>query len=151
MHINPDHFLETDQGRVVTEDRNRTAWQQCYAALAREVAREGANSRVFVLVGPQGAGKSTWARSLARSDPTAIIFDAILVKRVERAPILESVRKHAGKAMAIWFTTSLDDCISRNASRPQDERVPEQNIRNVHAAIEPPTLEEGFNELLIVP
>jgi predicted kinase len=54
-------------------------------------------------------------------------------------------------AVAVWFDTALDVCIARNAARPVDERVPEQAIRNVHAALEPPTLEEGFAEILVVP
>jgi Fe-S cluster assembly ATPase SufC len=96
MHINPDHFLKTDQGRVVTSERRRLAWQQCYAVLARELELQGPKSRVVVLIGPQGAGKSTWARKYAAAHPVAIIFDAILVKRSERAPVLEAVRNHAG-------------------------------------------------------
>jgi predicted kinase len=151
VHINPDHFLETDHGRVTTPERNRVAWQECYATLERELARQGAQSKVVVLIGPQGAGKSTWARSLQAQDPAAIIFDAILVKRAERLPILESVKRHGGKAAAIWFTTPLAVCISRNAARPADEICLEQAIRNVHAAVEPPASAEGFAEILTVP
>jgi hypothetical protein len=113
VHINPDHFLETDHGRVTTPERNRVAWQECYATLERELARQGAQSKVVVLIGPQGAGKS--------------------------------------KAAAIWFTTPLAVCISRNAARPADEICLEQAIRNVHAAVEPPASAEGFAEILTVP
>jgi predicted kinase len=151
MHINPDHFLETEHGRVVTTERNRVAWQECYAALDRELARHGANSKVFLLVGPQGAGKSTWARSYASRYPAAIIFDAILIGRAERAPIIAAVQKHGGEAVAVWFKTPLDVCLARNASRPGDEICPEQGIRNVHAALQPPSLDEGLNEVLTVP
>src|ERR1700742_152492 len=109
MHINPDHFLETDQGRVVTSERNKLAWQECYALLAHELNLQGSASRVVVLVGPQGAGKSTWARQHTLDHPNDIIFDAILVKRTERARIVEAVGHHGGKAIAVWFQTSLED------------------------------------------
>jgi hypothetical protein len=150
MHINPDHFLETAHGRVVTSERSRVAWEKCYAALEQELARQGAESKVVVLVGPQGAGKSTWVRAYTARNPTAIVFDAILVKRSERRPILEAVSRRGGQVMAVWLRTSLEACISRNASRPAAEVVSEQAIRNVHAAIEPPSLDEGFCEIVVV-
>lgn len=150
MHINPDHFLQTERWRVVTPDRNNAAWDQCYKVLASELVRQGRDSKVFVLVGPQGAGKSTWAQEYAAQHPTAIIFDAILVKRTERAPILQAVSTQSGEAVAVWFQTPLDACIARNASRAVDERVPEQAIRNVHAALEAPTVDEGFNDILVI-
>jgi hypothetical protein len=33
MHINPDHFLETDAGRLTTPERNKVAWKRCFEAL----------------------------------------------------------------------------------------------------------------------
>jgi hypothetical protein len=150
IHINPDHFLQTEHGRVITPERDKLAWSQCYEVFARELSIAGAAAKIYVLVGPQGAGKSTWARAFAALNPDAIIFDAILVKRSERSPILQAVRKHSATAVAVWFRTSLEDCIARNAARPADEVVPERNIRNVHTAIETPKCEEGFDEVLEV-
>jgi predicted kinase len=150
MHINPDHFLVTEPGRIVTPERNKVAWEQCYRALADELARQGHASKVFLLIGPQGAGKSSWARSYAAENPATIIFDAILVKRDERAPILHAVNEQSGTAVAAWFHTPLDICIARNAARPVDERVPEQAIRNVYAALEPPSTDEGFDEVIVI-
>jgi len=150
MHINPDHFLVTEGGRLVTPERNKVAWEQCYRVLAEELARQGSDSKVFVLIGPQGAGKSSWARSHAAKNPSAILFDAILVKRDERAPILRAVKEQSGTAVAVWFDTPLDICVARNAARPVDERVPEQAIRNVHAALQAPSTDEGFNEVMVI-
>lgn len=151
MHINPDHFLVTESGRVVTPERNTVAWEQCYRALAGELDRQADASEVLVLVGPQGAGKSSWARSYAAKNPSTIIFDAMLVTRAERAPILRAVKEHSGTAVAIWFDTPLDICIARNATRPVDERVPVQAIRNVHAALEAPSRNEGFDDVIVIP
>ncbi len=148
MHINPDHFLETESGRVTTPERNQRAWEQCFEALGEALRSATSATRVFVLVGPQGAGKSTWARSRAAADADAIFFDAILVKRSEREPILAAARAHSVGAVAVWFRTPLDVCIARNASRPEDELVPEQAIRNVFAAVEPPSTAEGFEHVI---
>ncbi|ACO80613.1 hypothetical protein AvCA_44960 [Azotobacter vinelandii CA] len=150
MHINPDNFLETPEGRVVTPGRNRLAWQQCHAALEKALATASGEKHLFVLVGPQGAGKTTWARALLARLPDAIVFDAILVKRTERAPLLRAARKHGARTTAVLFETTLEACIARNAGRPSDQVVPERAIRNVHAALERPSLEEGFGELVVV-
>ncbi|MFD2838398.1 AAA family ATPase [Azotobacter vinelandii] len=116
----------------------------------RHWQRHRAKKHLFVLVGPQGAGKTTWARALLARLPDAIVFDAILVKRTERAPLLRAARKHGARTTAVLFETTLEACIARNAGRPSDQVVPERAIRNVHAALERPSLEEGFGELVVV-
>ena len=148
MHVNPDHFLETESGRFTTPERNLLAWEKCYEAFAAALARATPATKVYVLIGPQGAGKSTWCRSKASASKDAILFDAILVKRSERERILVGARAHSVGAIAVWFRTPLEICLARNASRADDELVPEQAIRNVHAAVEPPAIAEGFEEVI---
>ena len=150
MHINPDHFLQTETGRVVTPERNQVAWEKSYEALDEALRNADSSTKVYVLVGPQGAGKSTWAKSVTPTLPGSIVFDAILVKKAERQPILAAARSHSVEAVAVWFKTPLEVCVSRNASRPADEVVPVQAVRNVHSAIEPPSLAEGFAQVIEV-
>lgn len=150
MHINPDHFLQTVAGRVTTPERNAEAWQQCFAALDAALQRSEVWSRLYLLIGPQGSGKSTWARHRSIKEPHSIYFDAILVKRSERSPILARARQRCIPAVAVWFRTPLAVCLARNAARPADEVAAEQGIRNVYAAIEPPSLGEGFAEVVEV-
>ena len=149
-HINPDHFLQTDAGRVTTRELNDRAWKQSYEALDSALRTATPATTLYVLVGPQGAGKSTWARDLVRGDARAIVFDAILVKKSEREPIIRAAKAHRISRIAVWFRTPLDMCLARNAARPQDEVVPERGIRNVHAAVEPPTTDEGFDSVIDV-
>lgn len=151
MHINPDHFLQTESGRVVTPDRNAVAWQQCFESLSEALRNASPSTKVYVLIGAQGCGKSTWAREKTSSPENPIVFDAILVKRAEREPICTAAAAHSIQTVAVWFKTPLEVCISRNASRPLDEVVPEQAIRNVHRAIEPPSVAEGFAQVIEVP
>lgn len=150
MHINPDHFLQTASGRVTTHERNNEAWTLSYRSFHRALASADPDTEVFVLVGPQGSGKSTWARELDRSTPQAIVFDAILVKHLERCPILAAAEAKGLRCVAVWFRTPLDLCLARNRQRPADERVDERAIRNVHAAVEPPSLSEGFARVIEV-
>ena len=102
------------------------------------------------MVGPQGAGKSSWVRSNFLGKHDAIVFDAILVKRSERKPIIDAAKAHGVQVIAVWLKTPLEICIARNAIRPNDEIVDERAIRNVHAAIEPPGLDEGFAKIIEV-
>jgi len=150
MHINPDHFLETDTGRITTHERNKVAWEKCFHALDLALLDANSETKVYVMVGPQGAGKSTWVRNHVETRPDTIVFDAILVKRSERKPIIDAAKALGVQVVAVWLQTPLDVCISRNSKRPTDELVSERAIRNVHAAIEAPRLEEGFTEILIV-
>jgi len=150
-HINPDHFLQTPTGRVITPELNARAWEQSFEALDIALLAATPATTLYVLVGPQGAGKSTWARELVRKEEHAIVFDAILVKKSEREPIIRASRTHQiATRIAVWFRTPLEMCLARNAARPLDEVVPERGIRNVHAAVEPPTTDEGFDAVLEV-
>lgn len=149
-HINPDHFLDTPQGRLTTAERNAFAWQQCRAALAAALRGAPAGARLYLMIGAQGAGKSTWARQRTAIDGTAIIFDAILVQRFERAPLLAAAARHGVPAVAVWCRAPLALCLARNAARPADVVADEQGLRNVFAALQPPALDEGFERIVEV-
>lgn len=150
MHINPDYFLQTENGRIITPELNKLAWQKAYLALSEALTMSPKPSRLYVLIGAQGAGKSTWAKSTLLAQPDAVIFDAILVQRCERESLILAAKKHGVDMVAIWFTTSLEGCLARNQLRPEDEIVPEKGIRNVFKALQPPRLSEGFSEILVV-
>ena len=148
MHLNPDNFLTTPEGRITTPERNAWAWQRCFEELPRALASAARHgSKLYVLVGAQGSGKSTWARDRKEQEPHCVIFDAILVKREERAPILRLASRHQVPAIAVWFQTSLSVCLARNRSRPPDEVADERGLRNVYAALEPPTEQEGLADV----
>ena len=150
-HLNPDHFLETPAGRVITPERNAWAWQQCYSALEAALGvHPGWSPTLYLMVGAQASGKSTWAGQKVIDDPDAIVFDAILVQRSERAPILDIAKRHRVPAVAVWCRATLASCLQRNRQRPADEVVDETGLRNVHAALQPPTEAEGFVQVIEV-
>jgi len=150
VHINPDHFLTTPAGRVWTKEANDKAWASSFELLDEclAVARPGA--RTYVLVGPQGAGKTTWAREHLFNHPHDIVFDAILVQRSEREPIIRRAVERGLPVIGVHFQTPLEICLTRNVSRPPDEIANEQGLRNVFAAMQPPEFEEGFTDILRV-
>ena len=150
MHINPDHFLETSEGRVWTREGNAIAWEKSCAALDAALREGNSRTLLYVLIGCQASGKSTWARAKQASEPEAIIFDGILVKKSERQPILRAAASHKVPAVAVVFETPLQVCLQRNAARSADEIVNEQGLRNVFAARERPEMDEGFAEVIEV-
>lgn len=146
--IDPDSFLQTDAGRVWTAERNREAWRRSLEAL--EAALEsGSASRVIVVCGLQGAGKSTWIARQTNTD-AAIYFDAALPGARHRKPIVDIARKCRARVEAVWVKVPLPIALERNAARPQDHIVPEASIRSVASRFEPPSPEEGFDDIRIV-
>ena len=149
MHINPDHYLETEQGRVFTQQRNKEAWAQCFQDLEHQFQSNAKLKKIYILIGAQGSGKTTWAISKNKDEPYNIVFDAILVKKQERRRIIERAQHFHIDCIAVYFDTSLEQCLSRNAKRSPDTHVNETALSNVYRAIERPTLDEGFTEIII--
>lgn len=150
MHIHLDAYLETGHGRVWTKSRNCQAWVQCFHDLEREVTWNRQVKKIYILIGCQASGKTTWAKFKHQEEPNNIIFDAILVKRCERKKILKIAKKYQMDCIAIFFIQSLDLCLVCNRLRPSDRFVSESALKNVHAAIEPPSIEEGFSDIICV-
>ncbi len=150
-HINPDHFLQTTAGRVITSQRNALAWRQAYAALEDALRATEPKPRLFLLVGVQGAGKSSWVRAaMGRIGPDAVFFDAVLPARSDRLQALALAAAHGVETTAVWIDVPLQVALERNRGRAADECVPEVALRNVFAALEPPSLEEGFAHVHVV-
>ncbi|VTX93499.1 AAA family ATPase [Acinetobacter ursingii] len=146
MHINPDFYLQTPQGRIFSEAFNLEAWEQCYRALD-DVLMIGTVKKVYLLIGAQGSGKTTWAKQQYQREPNCVFFDAILVKKSERKIILDKISRFDIPCIAVYFNTSLEECLMRNRQRADDEIVNEQALKNVFQAIEVPQLDEGFESI----
>ena len=101
---------------------------------------------------PERASEA-WARSFQRYgqyllDGGTVVWDATFLSPIIRASVLH-IGKGAGfKTQAIFFDIDIDVCIQRNSKRFR-EPVPEQTIRRMHAALIPPTVEEGFDQVTI--
>lgn len=150
MHINPDHFLETPLGRIFTPERNQTAWEKCFNVLKHEILFNPKIQKIYVLIGAQAAGKSSWAENKIKNEPNNIVFDAILVQKMERASIIKIANQHNIECIAVMFRTPLSVCLERNSKRTPDTKVDEQAIKNVFAALEAPSLDEGFRNIILV-
>ena len=154
--INPDDFLLTPYGRLWTPERSKVAWEQAYAALTQVLSRDSidappAHKRdLYLVCGLQGAGKSTWIRNNAPGLAPCIFFDAALPRAIHRLPVITIARAAGATVHAVWINASLEIALHRNSLRRDDERVPETSIRSVAAQFEPPTVAEGYIDVLSV-
>ena len=150
-HVNPDHYLETEGGRVFTPERNEAAWNQAYSDLELILRTASPDVELFVVVGVQGSGKSTWIEENAcRLGPQAVFFDAALPARAHRERIVALARESGVPAVAVWLNTPLEQALARNSARPPDKQVPEFAVRNVFSMLERPTQQEGFVQVIEV-
>jgi predicted kinase len=88
-------------------------------------------------VSPEYAALFTDRLAGNAEDPNAVLFDAILIKKSERLPILRSAHAAGVPVIAVWLRTPLDVCVARNAARSINELCDEEGLRNVFAALEP--------------
>src|SRR5262245_24432756 len=145
--FNPDDYLQTPQGRVFTEERNAAAWEQLYEDIEALFAAGAPETRFFIVMGVQGAGKTTWIRNhRAALGAAAAVMDAAVPAKRHRARALALAKKHAIPAAAVWIDTPLELALARNVQRAADEVVPEAAVRSVFGLLEVPTRDEGFDE-----
>jgi predicted kinase len=72
--------------------------------------------------------------------------------RAERSMYLEAVKaaRLRYSIVGYYFESKVEDCLLRNAQRPEAERVPEVAIYATAKKLELPALEEGFDRLYYV-
>ncbi|SFO27587.1 Predicted kinase [Variovorax sp. PDC80] len=144
-HINPDHYLQTSTGRVFTKERQLAAWDRVYEDLEAALRRRSSTPmQLYLVMGVQGSGKTTWIRRNIAALPGAVFLDAALPAARHRARALDIARRCGVEATTVWINTPLEIALARNASRPADERVPEEAMRSVFSLLEAPTVSEGF-------
>lgn len=77
-----------------------------------------------------------------------VVVDALFTRFTQRKMILEAIKNIDCKQIIIFMNTSLGECIHRNAHRPNP--LPEFMIRDIYNSIEPPTIDEGWDEIIVI-
>ena len=76
--------------------------------------------------------------------------DQTSLNAAARNKLFSRLKKKPDKVIGIYFTTSLDIILQRNAQRTGRALVPEDAVINMFNSLTKPTLEEGFDEILEV-
>ena len=134
---------------------------------------------LVVLVGLQGAGKSTWVREhlagthvVVSKDhwPRArrrqarqtrvvqehlaaghsVVVDGTNPSLEERAVLVGLARAAAVPVRAVWVDAPLELCLQRNAAREGATRVPLVGVLATRKRFVPPTTSEGFATVEVV-
>ena len=76
--------------------------------------------------------------------------DQTSLNAAARNKLFSRLKKKPDKVIGIYFTTSLDTILQRNAQRTGRALVPEDAVINMFNSLTKPTFEEGFDEILEV-
>jgi hypothetical protein len=123
--LNPDDYLLTSVGRVYTNERNAAAWEQLYVDMEALFAVADPDIRFFLVMGVQGAGKTTWIRANHEAlGVSAIFLDAAVPAKRHRARALSLARGFGIRTTAIWINSPLEVALARNAQRASVRSCP---------------------------
>lgn len=127
---------------------------------------------MIILVGPQGAGKSTFFKTrffdthvrvnldmLKTRYRERLLIDACLAMkqrfvidntnptREVRRPYIMAAGSSGFKVIGYYFEASLEETLARNLTREGKARISEAGVRGTFSRLERPCLVEGFDEL----
>jgi len=86
--------------------------------------------------------------SLAAGRP--LVVDNTNASVAARAPIIAAARARGARVVGYYFPTEAGAALRRNRARQGRDRVPDVAIFAVRKRLEPPSREEGFDELFDV-
>lgn len=130
---------------------------------------------LYVMCGIPGSGKSTLSKKLANEqnlvrlsldemgyvrqhkliphivdalkEGKSVVADSLYTKEKWRTELLKAVKPIGCRCVLLHMSTPLDECIRRNAGR--ENTLPDFVIEDIYNSIEPPTLDEGWDEIIL--
>jgi len=86
----------------------------------------------------------------ALSDGQSVVIDNTNPSRDIRAPLIALGKRHNARIIAVYFECSVRAAIARNGQRQGKGRVPNVAIFTTQKKLQPPTAEEGFDEVHVI-
>ena len=134
---------------------------------------------LVIFVGLPGSGKSTYyfahfsgshvhvskdllPNARSRDDRQAMLIEKALAagesvvvdntnpSRDIRAPLIALGKRHGARIIGCYFECSVRVAIARNAKREGKGRVPNVAIFTTQKKLQPPALDEGFDEVRVI-
>lgn len=78
------------------------------------------------------------------------VIDNTNPSRLDRSKYIEPAKASRFSVIGYYFQSKVEDCLRRNADRPEIERVPDVAIFSAAKKLELPSLNEGFEQLYYV-
>ena len=97
---------------------------------------------------PQRREEQLLAESLAGG--RSVVVDNTNPSAAVRADIIRLARTHGARVIGYFFPTEARDALRRNRAREGRERVPDVAVFTVRKQLQPPVIDEGFDELYVV-
>jgi len=80
----------------------------------------------------------------------SVVVDNTNPRVVDRAPLVAAARRHGARVIAYLLETTRGECLARNRQREGRARVPDVAVHVAASRLQPPTREEGFDEVFAV-
>lgn len=77
-----------------------------------------------------------------------VVADSVFTRVKQRTAILDAIKDFPCKKVLMVMSTPLDECLRRNANR--NNRLPDFVVEAIHQSFEQPTLEEGWDEIIVI-
>jgi hypothetical protein len=142
-------------------------------------APDSGEPELVILVGLPGAGKSTFfeqrfsrthyhssqddlrrrrlpvGRQLALlqaplAAQQSVVVDDTNLTREHRAALITEGQRLGARVVAYFFDCAVSDCVARNRERAGRARIPDAGVFASAKRLQPPSLDEGFDEIHVV-
>ncbi|TMA91010.1 MAG: ATP-binding protein [Deltaproteobacteria bacterium] len=96
------------------------------------------------------AARDKESRQLAQVEQALLIGQPVVVdntnpRAADRAPLIELARRYEARVVGYLFEPGIQDSLRRNAAR--EPQVPKVAIFTTAKKLQPPSFEEGFDEI----
>lgn len=136
---------------------------------------QGSMMQAVIFMGLPGSGKSSFYKERFFSSHVRISLDLMKTRhrerrfmelclatdqrfvidntnpaRLDRSKYIEAAKAGRFSVAGYYFQSKVEDCLRRNAGRPEAERVPDVAILSAAKKLQLPSLSEGFEQLFYV-
>jgi predicted kinase len=94
--------------------------------------------------------RQTMAIEKALAAGQSVVVDNTNPSREVRAPLIALGKQHGARIIAYYFECSVRVAIVRNEQREGKGRVPKVAIFTTQKKLQPPALDEGFDEVHVI-